>query len=43
VIRFAFPALYTRFVDVVDIAQRTRDVVEQKEHERVDAAPRRVT
>jgi kynureninase len=43
VIRFAFPALYTRFVDVVDVAQRTRDVVEQGEHERVDDAPRRVT
>jgi kynureninase len=43
VIRFAFPALYTRFVDVVDVAQRTRDVVESGEHERVDAAPRRVT
>ncbi|HEX8082936.1 MAG TPA: hypothetical protein VF529_01520 [Solirubrobacteraceae bacterium] len=26
-IRFAFPALYTRFVDVVDVAQRTRDAV----------------
>ena len=43
VIRFAFPALYTRFVDVVDVAQRTREVVEGGEHERVDAAPRRVT
>lgn len=43
VVRFAFPALYTRFVDVVDVAQRTRDLVEAGEHERVDAAPRRVT
>ena len=43
VIRFAFPALYTRFVDVVDIAQRTREIVESGEHERVDAGPRRVT
>jgi kynureninase len=43
VIRFAFPALYTRFVDVVDVAQRTRDLVESGEHERIDAAPRRVT
>ncbi|HEX2085428.1 MAG TPA: aminotransferase class V-fold PLP-dependent enzyme [Solirubrobacteraceae bacterium] len=43
VIRFAFPALYTRFVDVVDVAQRTRDVVESGEHERVDASRRRVT
>src|SRR3712207_2079438 len=43
VIRFAFPALYTRFVDVVDVAVRTRDLVESGEHERVDAAPRRVT
>jgi kynureninase len=43
VVRFAFPALYTRFVDVVDVAQRTREVVESGEHERVDAAPRRVT
>ena len=43
VIRFAFPALYTRFVDVVDVAQRTRDLVEAKEHEGVDTAPRRVT
>ncbi|HEX8123657.1 MAG TPA: aminotransferase class V-fold PLP-dependent enzyme [Solirubrobacteraceae bacterium] len=43
IIRFAFPALYTRFVDVVDVAQRTRDIVERGEHERVDAGPRRVT
>jgi kynureninase len=43
IIRFAFPALYTRFVDVVDVAQRTRDLVERGEHERVDTRPRRVT
>jgi kynureninase len=43
VIRFAFPALYTRFVDVVDVAQRTRDLVEGGEHERVDASRRRIT
>ena len=42
-IRFAFPALYTRFVDVVDVAQRTRDVVESGDHEKVDASRRRVT
>ena len=42
-IRFAFPALYTRFVDVVDVAQRTRDLVDGGEHERVDASKRRVT
>jgi kynureninase len=43
VIRFAFPALYTRFVDVVDVAQRTRDLVEAGEHERVDPTRRRIT
>jgi kynureninase len=43
IVRFGFPALYTRFVDVVDIAQRTRDVVEAGEHERIDASPRRIT
>ncbi len=43
IIRFSFPALYSRFVDVVDVAQRTRDLVESREHEKVDAAPRRVT
>ena len=42
-IRFGFPALYTRFVDVVDIAERTRDVVEGGDHERVDATRRRIT
>ena len=42
-IRFAFPALYTRFVDVVDVAQRLRDLVEAGEHERVDASRRRIT
>ena len=42
-IRFAFPALYTRFVDVVDVAQRTRDLVEAGDHERIDASKRRVT
>jgi kynureninase len=43
IVRFAFPALYTRFVDVVDVAQRLRDLVEGGEHERVDASRRRVT
>jgi kynureninase len=42
-IRFAFPALYTRFADVVDAAERTRDLVEAGEHRLVDAARTRVT
>ena len=42
-IRFAFPALYTRFDEVVEAVERTRTLVESKGHEAVDAAPRRVT
>ena len=42
-IRFAFPALYTRFDDVVEAVERTRHLVESNGHEAVDAAPRRVT
>jgi kynureninase len=42
-IRFAFPALYTRFADVVDAAARTRDLVAAGEHRLVDATRTRVT
>ena len=42
-IRFAFPALYTRFADVVDAAARTRDLVAAGEHRLVDASRTRVT
>jgi len=42
-IRFAFPALYTRFADVVDAAARTRELVAAGEHRLVDAARTRVT
>jgi kynureninase len=43
VIRFAFPALYTRFADVHEAAARTRDLVAAGEHRLVDSAMRRVT
>ena len=42
-IRFAFPALYTRYADVVDAAARTRDLVAAGEHRLVDATRTRVT
>ena len=43
VVRFGFPALYTRFEDVHEAARRTRDVVERGVHDEMDAAPARVT
>ena len=43
VVRFAFPALYTRFADVVEAAERTREVVASGAYREVDAAMRRVT
>jgi kynureninase len=43
VVRFGFPALYTRFTDVFEAAQRTRDLVASGAHRAVDAAPLRVT
>jgi len=42
-IRFGFPPLYTRFVDVWDAADRLRRLVESGEHLEVEAAPARVT
>lgn len=42
-IRFAFPALYTRFADVVEAAARTRDLVAAGDHRLVDATRTRVT
>ena len=42
-IRFGFPPLYTRFVDVWDAADRLRGLVESGEHLEVEAAPARVT
>ncbi len=43
VVRFGFPPLYTRFVDVWDGLDRLRNVVEQGIHLAVDSSPRRVT
>jgi kynureninase len=43
IVRFGFPALYTRFADVAEAARRTRDLVAAGDHTRVDAAPARVT
>lgn len=43
VVRLGFPALTTRFTDVYDALSRLRDLVAAGAHERVDAAPRRVT
>ncbi len=43
VVRFGFPALYTRFVDVFDAAQRTRDLVEQDVQRSFSAERSRVT
>jgi kynureninase len=43
IVRFGFPALYTRHVDVWDAMDRLRALVSAGEHERIDAAPRRVT
>jgi kynureninase len=42
-IRLGLPPLYTRFVDVWEIVDRTARLVESGEHELVDAAPARVT
>jgi kynureninase len=43
IVRFGFPALYTRHVDVWDAMDRLRALVAAGEHEHVDSAPRRVT
>jgi len=43
VVRLGLPALTTSFVELFDAIQRLRDLVATGEHERVDAAPRRVT
>ena len=42
-IRFGFPPLYTRFVDVWETVDRLVALLESGEHERMDAAPARVT
>jgi kynureninase len=42
-IRFGFPPLYTRFVDVWEALDRTRRLVERGEHLEVDATLARVT
>jgi kynureninase len=42
-IRLGLPPLYTRFVDAWDIVDRLALLVESGEHDRVDAAPSRVT
>jgi kynureninase len=43
IVRFGFPALYTRHVDVWDAIDRLRALVAAGEHEGIDTAPRRVT
>jgi len=43
IVRLGFPALSTSFADVWDACDRLRALVQAGEHERVDAAPRRVT
>ncbi|HYI21003.1 MAG TPA: aminotransferase class V-fold PLP-dependent enzyme [Candidatus Limnocylindrales bacterium] len=43
VVRFGFPPLYTRFVDVWDGLDRLRSLVEKGVHRTVDSSPRRVT
>ncbi len=43
VVRLGFSPLYSRFVDVWGAVDRLADLVERGEHERVDAAPLRVT
>ncbi len=43
IVRLGFPALSTSFADVWDACDRLRALVAAGEHERVDAAPRRVT
>ncbi len=43
IIRFGFPALYTRFTDVWDALDRLRRLVESGAHRSVDASVRRVT
>ena len=42
-VRLAFPALYSRFVDVWDAIDRLATLVEAGTHLEVDASPRRVT
>jgi kynureninase len=43
VVRFGFSPLDTRFADVHDALERTRDLVARSEHREMDAARRRVT
>jgi len=43
VVRLGLPALTTSFTEVFDALERLRDLVAAGDHERVDAAPRRVT
>ena len=43
VVRLGLPALTTSFADVFDALERLRGLVASGAHERVDAAPRRVT
>ena len=42
-IRLGVAPLYTRFADVHDALDRLRGIIERGDHERVDAAPARVT
>src|SRR5688500_11507407 len=42
-VRFGFPALYTRFEDVFEAARRTKQLVELGAHREMDAKPSRVT
>ena len=42
-VRFGFPALYTRFADVHEAARRTRDLVAVGAHREITAPPARVT
>jgi kynureninase len=43
IVRFGFPPLYSRYVDVWDALDRTRQVLVRGWHHQVDTAPRRVT
>ena len=43
IVRLGFPPLYSRYVDVWDALDRTRQVLVRGWHHQVDAAPRRVT
>jgi kynureninase len=43
IVRYGFPALYTRFEDVYEAAKRTRDLVALGAHREIKAPPGRVT